>query len=277
MLEELLPRLLTPTARIPGPVIDLDHPVRRSTSRRQLLDATLVGPGRVDPSIVHDGIWEAMGPAHPPRTLAQLSNVVPPTPWLYEAAWRVRSLSLLSGRKFPVTEELAELDQAVGDVTGAVCVDIGCSEGLYARHLAGRGALVLAIDHSRPFLRRAQHRAERAGVAIAPVRATAQRLPIGDAMADVAVIGGSLNEIGDRRAALAEAGRVVRPGGIMFVMSLVAATTKNGRRLQRALGASGIEFPTGDGTFDEFAAAGFRVVEHRLDRVVLRTTAIRTD
>lgn len=274
MIEEVVGSLVTPGARRHPVSVDRSRPLVRD-AQGSLLTATLVGPDGDDASPVSGGIWDAMGGAHAPRTLAQLSNLVPPTPQLYERLWRVRSLSLLSGRSFPIAEELTELDRALPEVDDAVCVDIGCSEGLYARHLAARGARVIAIDHSRPFLKRARARADRAGTRIAPVRATAQRLPIRDDAVDAAVIGGSLNEIGDRRAAVGELARVVRPGGIVFVMSLVTATTSRGRVLQRVLGPSGIEFPSLADTTEEFEAAGFDVAAQALDRVVARTTLVR--
>ncbi len=274
MIEALLPRLCTPRSALSPVSVAEDRPVElRGTD---LFSATLVGPGGADPSKVVNGIWEAMGDQRAPRMLAQLSNVVPPVPQLYERLWRTRSLGLLSGRPFPVPEELAELDQALGDVAGSVIVDVGCSEGLYARHLAARGAKVLAVDHSRAFLRRADRRATRCGVAIGLTRATAQHLPLVDGGADAVVIGGSLNEIGDLGAAIGEAARVLPPGGRAFVMSLVRATTGPGRVVQRVLRPTGIVFPTIAQTEALFVERGFSVVERRLDRIVARTTLVRS-
>lgn len=222
----------------------------------------------------HDGVLDAMGGDRPHLTLAQLSNLVPLTARVYERYWRVRSLGLLSGRPFPVAEELAELTAAVGDVAGGLVVDVAASEGLYGRCLAAQGADVVMIDHSAPFARRARERAEVEHLAdrVLPVRARAQRLPVRSGVADAAVMGGSLNEIGDVEGALAEMARVVRPGGRLFTMSLVRATSTPGRLLQAALGPSGIVFPTLERTRAAFPA-GVRIVEERLDGVVLRITA----
>jgi ubiquinone/menaquinone biosynthesis C-methylase UbiE len=222
----------------------------------------------------HDGVLDAMGGDRPHLTLAQLSNLVPLTARIYERYWRVRSLGLLSGRPFPIEEELVELETAVGDVAGGLVVDVAASEGLYGRRLAARGADVITIDHSAPFARRTRDRAEAELVAdrVLPVRARAQRLPVRSGVADAAVMGGSLNEIGDMEGALAEMARVVRPGGRLFTMSLVRASTGPGRVLQAALGPSGIVFPTLERTRAAFPA-GVRIVEERLDGVVLRLTA----
>lgn len=222
----------------------------------------------------HDGVLDAMGGDRPHLTLAQLSNLVPVTPLVYERFWRVRSLSLLAGRPFPNEEELDELVAAVGEVAGGLVVDVAASEGLYGRRLAAAGADVVMVDHSGPFARRARDRAAAELIAdrVLPVRARAQRLPVRTGAADAAVMGGSLNEIGDAPGALAEMGRVVRPGGRIFTMSLVRASSTPGRLLQAALGPSGIVFPTVEETRAWFPS-GVRLVDERLDGVVLRITA----
>lgn len=220
---------------------------------------------------VRDGIWHAIDSAgRSGRTLAQLTNDVPLTSRLYEATWRARSLSLLSGRRFPISEELSELGQWTAPAPGQVAVDVACSEGLYARRLARSGAFVLAVDHSLPFLRAVQRRCAREGLVVAPVRAEAQHLPLLDGAADVTAMGGSLNEIGDRSGALGEMARVLRPGGRAFSMSLVAARRPAGRLLQAALRPTGITADSALGTVDAFAGAGLRTVRCRLDGIVLR-------
>ena len=87
----------------------------------------------------------------------------------YESWWRVRSLGLLSGRPFPLPEELAELSAAIGPPDGLPVVDLARSEALYGRELAAQGAHVVAVDHSRAFLRRAAARAAADGLVLAPV------------------------------------------------------------------------------------------------------------
>lgn len=229
-----------------------------------------------------DGVIDAMAGRRALRTPAQLVNRLVPTTWIYESVWRVRSLGLLSGRPFPVAEELAELDAAVGAGPGTVAVDVACSEGLYGRHLAAQGAEVYLVDHSRPFLRKALHRCRKEGCLdrVTAVRALAQHLPFADGSVDAAVMGGSLNEIGDQRAAVAEMARILRPGGRLFLMSLVAATpggtAGRGVRLGQALsGPSGIVFPTPAQTV-ALLGPDLRLVSERLDGVVLRLTAQRT-
>lgn len=222
---------------------------------------------------VIDRVWHAMGEHTWHKTLAQFSNIVPPTPQLYERLWRVRSLSLLSGRSFPIREELDELISAMLPQGDSVFVDVACSEGLYARALADRGATVIAIDHSRPFLRRVVKRS--GNRRIVAVRAMAQHLPILSGAVEGAVLGGSLNEIGDQQTCVSEMARVLKSGGRTFSMSLTTATTRPGRILQRVLSPSGITTPSLEATTSLFRDAGLSVLDSRLDRVVARITAER--
>jgi ubiquinone/menaquinone biosynthesis C-methylase UbiE/uncharacterized protein YbaR (Trm112 family) len=274
VLPELLPSLACPTCRAGGLTLR-DERVHTGPSGPVITSGSLLCGSCGLATALTDGIWDAMGARGTPRTLAQLTNVVPLTARVYEDLWRVRSLTLLSGRQFPIAEELAELDDWVGPQPGDVAVDVGTSEGLYARHLARRGALVLAVDHALAFLRRARLRAEREGLRIAPIRAMAQALPVRDGVCAAAVIGGSLNEIGDLAGCAAEMARVLQPGGRLFAMSLVRATSRPGRVVQALVRPSGIVFPTVDDTRRLWTDAGLQVVETRKDRVVLRTFATR--
>jgi SAM-dependent methyltransferase len=226
-------------------------------------------------SMIDDGVWEAMGGRRAQRTLAQFSNRVPPTPQLYERLWRGRSLTLLSKRPFPLKEELAELNVAIEPVAGQIIVDVACSEGLYGRTLAASGAQVLAVDHSEPFLQRTRKHANDLRVSVTPVRALAQHLPFGDATADAVVMGGSLNEIGDQPAALAEMGRICRPGGRWFVMCLTSATKRGGKIVQTLARPTGIDFFSRDATVAMAESAGLKVTTVVEDGVVIRMSGTR--
>lgn len=275
MIEQLLPRLRSPITGAHPLRLDPAAEIERAPTVG-LITGTLVGPNGQDPSQVELGIWHAMGRHSVPRSLLQLSNVVVPVSELYEAVWRRRSTEWMSRRPFPIDEEVAEIVDALGrDVTGACVADVGCSEGLYSRELAKRGALVAGVDHSRPFLRRLLHHSAKCGVQVAAVRAVAECLPFADGQVDGVVIGGSLNEFVDRSAALSEVSRVLRPGGRLFMMSLVSASAHVPRLLQHSLRLGGITFPTAEATVAECADQGLKIVDQRLDGIVLRLTAER--
>lgn len=144
-------------------------------------------------------------------------------------------------------------------------VDVGCSNGLYARALertrrqSGASGFVVGIDLSMAMLQEAQQRAHREGLAISFIRASAQAMPFADGTVDALVMGGSLNEIGDIPAALSEWRRLLSPQGRGVMMSLVAASTPVGQGIQQLLASGGLQFPTLADLNHSFAAAGLRL------------------
>src|SRR4051794_28949976 len=103
-----------------------------------------------------------------------------------------------------------------------VVVDVGCGEGSLVRHLARRGARAIGIEVAPEPLARARARAPVADERYE--QAGAQALPLADASADAVVFSNSLHHVpGDALdAALAEAARVLRPGGIAYVQEPLA-------------------------------------------------------
>lgn len=105
---------------------------------------------------------------------------------------------------------------------GRSIVDVGCSEGALVRRLAAAGADVVGVDTQADVLARAR--------AHEPVRGerylegTGQRLPLPDGSADAVLFIHSLHHVPEELmdAALAEAARVVRPGGAVYVQEPMA-------------------------------------------------------
>ena len=100
---------------------------------------------------------------------------------------------------------------------GAVLVDMGCGAGLLAPHVAGLGYRVAGVDLTRSALVQAAAHGE------AAVQGDVTALPLADACADVVCAGEILEHVTDLRAAVAEACRVLRPGGVL-VIDTIAAT-----------------------------------------------------
>jgi 2-polyprenyl-6-hydroxyphenyl methylase/3-demethylubiquinone-9 3-methyltransferase len=100
------------------------------------------------------------------------------------------------------------------DRPGAVLVDVGCGAGLLAPHLAGKGYRHVGVDLTRSALRQA------AAHGVAVVNGDATRVPLADGVADVVTLGEILEHVPDWPAAVAEAARLLRPGGTLVLDTL---------------------------------------------------------
>lgn len=100
-------------------------------------------------------------------------------------------------------------------VAGLSGLDVGCGEGSNTRRVAALGARMAAVDISPTFIRHAaaSEREEPLGVDYRVADALA--LPFADASFDFVVAFMSMMDVGDPLRGLAEAARVLRPGGFV--------------------------------------------------------------
>ena len=212
---------------------------------------------------VRDGYLDLLQRRLGGDNVANLTNFLPGAGRSYEPLWRVRSLTLLTGERFPNDREIALVRDLVGLDRGGRYLDLGCSAGLYARNLAhalGANGEVVGIDISPSMLHQAAHQVQAAlgpGANVSLVRADAKELPFADASFAGVVCGGTLNELGDPARALAEANRTLEPGGRIAIMGILRATTTSGRRLQSFLGTGGLKFFAPEEVEDLLAGSGF--------------------
>jgi ubiquinone/menaquinone biosynthesis C-methylase UbiE len=101
------------------------------------------------------------------------------------------------------------------DITGLRGLDIGCGEGHNTRLLARRGAAMTAVDISATFIRYAAEAETRDPLGIDYRPASAVDLPFDDSSFDFATAFMSLMDMPEQDKALAEAYRVLRPGGFL--------------------------------------------------------------
>ncbi len=102
-------------------------------------------------------------------------------------------------------------------------VDVGCGEGRFTRYLASRGAEMHGIDINDKALDKA--RAALDGETVTFQNARGEDMPFEDGTLDLVVFSNSFHHIpGDKMAtAIAEALRVLKPGGLFYVMEPVAS------------------------------------------------------
>ncbi|WP_159943209.1 MULTISPECIES: methyltransferase domain-containing protein [unclassified Nocardiopsis] len=97
---------------------------------------------------------------------------------------------------------------------GAVLVDLGCGAGLLAPHLTGKGYRHVGVDLSSSALRQAgQH-------GVHGARGDVLAVPLAAGCADVVVAGEIFEHVTDLPVAVAEACRLLRPGGLLVLDTL---------------------------------------------------------
>jgi 2-polyprenyl-6-hydroxyphenyl methylase / 3-demethylubiquinone-9 3-methyltransferase len=97
---------------------------------------------------------------------------------------------------------------------GAVLVDLACGGGLLAPHLAGKGYRHVGVDLTASALRLAGRHG------VGPVRGDVLAVPLVSGCADVVVAGEVLEHVADLPRAVAEACRLLRPGGLLVLDTL---------------------------------------------------------
>jgi ubiquinone/menaquinone biosynthesis C-methylase UbiE len=132
----------------------------------------------------------------------------------------------------PITQRRREvLPQAHGRV-----LELGMGTGLNLRHYdRGRVQALVGIDPATQMHRLAQRRAARAGLQVQLQALAAERLPFADQSFDCVVCTYTLCSVQDPAAVLAEARRVLRPGGRFLFAEHGLAPDAAVARWQRAI------------------------------------------
>jgi SAM-dependent methyltransferase len=91
-------------------------------------------------------------------------------------------------------------------------IEIGCGEGRVARQLTSLGHRVVGVELSSTLARAARSHDD---VPVTVVQADASRLPMADAVATMVVACMSLHDVDDLSATVAEAARLLIPGGAL--------------------------------------------------------------
>ena len=133
------------------------------------------------------------------------------------------------GRALTEDGEREYLRRRLAGVTGPVA-DVACGAGKWTRVICDTvgTSQVIGLDISRPLLR--QCRAAIPG--IVAVRGTALTLPFADGTLGAAVIWNALQQLPSPGEAITEAGRCLRPGGTLVLLTYRPARTALARYFQ---------------------------------------------
>ena len=128
-------------------------------------------------------------------------------------------------RSLHVPESAVEkaIEAAMADQPLGTLVDIGTGTGRMIELLGPAAAQALGVDRSCEMLRLARVKLDKAGIADASLRqADMYALPLDDGCADSVIIHQVLHYAQAPAAAIAEAARVLRPGGRLLVVDFAA-------------------------------------------------------
>ena len=100
--------------------------------------------------------------------------------------------------------------RAIGDWDGKIVVDIGCGPGNIYASLQGKPKLLIGVDVAPKSLEFAKV------LGYLPVLADATKLPFKSGFADIVTLNAALHHCEDMEAVLKEAGRLVKPGGLLI-------------------------------------------------------------
>jgi ArsR family transcriptional regulator len=135
--------------------------------------------------------------------------------------------------------------------------DLGIGDGLLTLLIAENARNVTAVDLSAEMLQQLETRAKARGLKnIEIVEADVQDLPLSDASHDVAVLSQALHDVEEPARALAEAQRILVPGGRLLVIDLLAHTEE---WVRERLGHRHLGF-TEAGLREHIAKAGFEQI-----------------
>jgi 2-polyprenyl-6-hydroxyphenyl methylase / 3-demethylubiquinone-9 3-methyltransferase len=104
----------------------------------------------------------------------------------------------------------------LGNPKGVKLLDIGCGGGFLAEAFAGDGADVYGLDLSPRSVRIAREHAKSRGLSVRAATARGQNLPFRSGIFDAVLLADLLEHLEDFETAIAEASRVLKPGGILL-------------------------------------------------------------
>lgn len=109
----------------------------------------------------------------------------------------------------------------LGDITNKSITDIGCGEGRYSRLLTTKGAKVTAVEPTDKLFQAAQDRS----TGETYIQEGAHKLSIADSSQDVVIFYLTMIDFDPIASAIAEAHRILKPGGRCLVINCTSMNT----------------------------------------------------
>ena len=165
----------------------------------------------------------------------------------------------------PLPQVAATLQALVRDLDPARSLEVGCGTGRWLTELCWAGRHVFGLDLSPAMLSQARPQLKPGPPDLACGRAL--RLPFPDRTFDLVYCVNALHHFGGPRAFVAEARRLLRPGGALAVVGMDPRRSRDTWFLYRyfkgTYAADRRRFPTPGELVDWMAAQGFERVEWR--------------
>lgn len=131
--------------------------------------------------------------------------------WWQQSSGRFRSLQGIS------IFRLLLLEAWVPTLEGKVVYDLGCGGGLLSAPLSQKGAIVTGIDRSAASIREAE---KHSAASARYLQSDFREVPLPDGSADLILLADVLDHLPDYEKVLAEAKRLLRPSGRVFVNTI---------------------------------------------------------
>lgn len=115
--------------------------------------------------------------------------------------------------------QISELRQSIVPRARGVVLEVGIGPGLNLAHYDPKNVgKVIGVDPEEGFLERTKERVKASPVPVEIIQAPGERIPLGDDIADTAVLTYTLCSVQDPMAVLREIRRILKPGGRLLFL-----------------------------------------------------------